>query len=87
MNEGKSSISQATSYQEMGEFWDTHDAADFWEQTEPVEFEVDIESEVRYYALETSLATQIDHYARHKGVSAETLLNLWVQEKIHELAV
>jgi hypothetical protein len=26
-------------------------------------------------------------FARHKGVSAETLLNLWVQEKIHELAV
>lgn len=87
MNEGKSSISQATSYQEMGEFWDAHDAADFWEQTEPVELEVDIESEVRYYALETSLAARIDQFARHKGVSAETLLNLWVQEKIHELAV
>jgi hypothetical protein len=86
MNESRSSVSKATSYQEIGEFWDTHDAADFWEQTEPVEFEVDIESEVRYYALESSLATQIDQFARHKGVSSETLLNLWVQEKIHEMA-
>lgn len=86
MNESRSSVSKATSYQEIGEFWDTHDAADFWEQTEPVEFDVDIESEVRYYALESSLATQIDQFARHKGVTAETLLNLWVQEKILEMA-
>lgn len=86
MNESRSSVSKATSYQEIGEFWDTHDAADFWEQTEPVEFDVDIESEVRYYALESSLATQIDQFARHKGISSETLLNLWVQEKIHEMA-
>lgn len=86
MNESRSSVSKATSYQEIGEFWDTHDAADFWAQTEPVEFDVDIESEVRYYALESSLATQIDQFARHKGISSETLLNLWVQEKIHEMA-
>lgn len=86
MNESRSSVSKATSYREIGEFWDTHDAADFWEQTEPVEFDVEIESEVRYYALESSLATQIDQFARHKGISSETLLNLWVQEKIHEMA-
>lgn len=28
------------SYEEMGEFWDTHDLADYWEQTEPAEFEI-----------------------------------------------
>ena len=51
-----------------------------------MEFEVDIEAEVRYYALEPTLATQVAEGARHKGISAETLLNLWVQEKIHEIA-
>jgi hypothetical protein len=55
----KSSISQAQSHREIGEFWDTHDLADYWEQTEPVEFEVDIKSEVRYYALESALAAMV----------------------------
>ena len=86
MSDARTSVSQATTYREIGEFWDTHDAADYWEQSESVEFEVDIESEVRYYALEPTLATQVAEFARHKGISAETLLNLWVQEKIHEIA-
>jgi hypothetical protein len=33
-------IPEFKSYEEMGEFWDTHDLADFWEQTEPAEFEI-----------------------------------------------
>ena len=52
MREGRSSISQAKSYKEIGEFWDTHDLADYWDQTESVEFEVDIRSETTYYALD-----------------------------------
>jgi len=27
-------------YDEMAEFWDTHDLADYWDQTEPAEFEI-----------------------------------------------
>jgi hypothetical protein len=84
MDENKSSISQAQSYKEIGEFWDTHDLADYWDQTEPVEFEVDIQSEVRYYPLESTLAASIAEIARQRGVSVETLLNLWVQEKLQE---
>ncbi|MCP4599295.1 MAG: hypothetical protein GY847_01950 [Proteobacteria bacterium] len=84
MDENKSSISQAQSYKEIGEFWDTHDLADHWDQTEPVEFEVDIQSEVRYYPLESTLAASIAEIARQRGVSVETLLNLWVQEKLQE---
>ena len=28
------------SYEEIGEFWDTHSLADYWDQTEPAEFEI-----------------------------------------------
>ncbi|MCA9870332.1 MAG: hypothetical protein H6649_12345 [Caldilineae bacterium] len=86
MSDDKTSISQVNTYQEIGEFWDAHDSADFWQQTEQVEFDVDLKTEARYYALEPKLATQVAEFARHKGISAETLLNLWVQEKIHEAA-
>jgi hypothetical protein len=76
MSENESSISRAKSYKEIGEFWDTHDLADYWEQTEPVEFEVDIQSEVRYCALESTLLARMAEIAWQRGVSVETLLNL-----------
>ncbi len=84
MDENKSSISQAQSYQAIGEFWDTHDVVDYWEATEPVEFEVDIQSEVRYCPLERTLVDQVNRIAWQRGVSVETLVNLWIQEKLAE---
>jgi hypothetical protein len=42
--------SKATSYKEIGDFWDTHDLADSWNKTKEASFKVDIESEVTYYA-------------------------------------
>jgi hypothetical protein len=84
MSEAKSSISQAKSYKEMGEFWDTHDLTEFWDQTEPADFEVDIQSEITYYAIDRVLSAKLAEIARQRGVSAETLLNLWLQEKLQE---
>ena len=84
MNENKTTISEAQSYQEIGEFWDTHDVTAYWENTEQVEFEVDIQSEVRYCALEPKLANKVDEIAWKKGISLETLVNLWIQEKVKE---
>jgi len=52
MNRDRSSISKARSYKEIGEFWDSHDLSDYWEQTQPVEFEIDIQHEVTYYPLD-----------------------------------
>jgi len=83
-NRNRSSISQARSYREIGDFWDTHDLADYWEQTRPVEFELDIQSEVTYYALDVTLSAKVRSIAKQRGISAETLLNLWVQEKLQE---
>jgi hypothetical protein len=86
MSDDKSSISQAKSYQEIGDFWDIHDLADYWDQTEPVEFEVDIQSEATYHALDKQLSQELIRVAEERGVSAETLLNMWVQEKLWERA-
>lgn len=84
--EGRSSISNASSYREMGEYWDTHDAGEIWEQTEPAEFEVDLRQERVYYPVGRSLSEKIAQIAREQGISAETLLNLWVQEKVLRLS-
>jgi hypothetical protein len=84
MSKGKASISRAGSYREIGEFWDEHDLTDFWDQTEPAEFEVDIQSERRYYALERDLSDEMIRIARKRGLAVETLINLWLKEKILE---
>ena len=84
MNRSKSSLSKARSYKEIGEFWDAHDLADFWDRTKSVKFEVDIQSEVTYYALDSKLSKKVRSIAKKRGVSPDTLLNLWVQEKLQE---
>ena len=56
MSKMRSSISRAQSYRQMGEFWDTHDLTDYWDKTYPVEFVIDIQSEVTYYPVDSTLS-------------------------------
>lgn len=84
MSESKSSLSNAQTYREIGEFWDHHDLGDFENQTQPAEFEVQLQSSTIYVPLEKSLAERLRSAAENHGVSTETLLNLWLQEKIAE---
>ena len=87
MRKHKSSASEATSYKEIGEFWDTHDLSEFWDKTKEASFEIDIESEVTYYAVDKMLSKKIQAIAQKRGVTADTLINLWVQEKLQEQRV
>lgn len=84
MGKHKSSLSEATSYKEIGEFWDTHDLSDFCDRIKEVSFDVDIELEVTYYAVDKMLSEKIQAIAYNRGVTADTLINLWVQEKLQE---
>ncbi len=82
----KSSISQATSYQEMGEFWDDHSLADYWDETRPVEFEIDLNKGSRfYYKIDQALSKQLIEVAKQQGISSNQLVNLWIEEKLQAL--
>ena len=83
----KSSISKQDSYQKIGEYWDTKDLGEIWDKTEEAEFTVDLQSDVYYYPIETSLSSKLHKIAKEKGVSAETLLNLWLQEKLNQTSM
>ena len=85
MRKHKSSLSEAASYRELGEFWDAHDLSDFWGKTKAASFEVDIETEVTYYAVDKTLSEKLQVIAQKRGVTADTLINLWVQEKLQKL--
>jgi hypothetical protein len=56
MSESKTSISGASSYVEIGEFWDSHDLSDHWDQTRPAEFEIGPLSSSFYFPLQRTLA-------------------------------
>ena len=80
---GASSI-VASSYAKIGEFWDKHDLSDFWNKTRKVKFEVVLEPEATYYPIEKDLSEKIQSEARKQGVSSDTLVNLWLEQKIKE---
>ncbi len=82
MKRVKSSTSKASSYTEMGEYWDRHDLADIWENTKKADFEFIAEQQVTYFAVERSLSEQLRAIAASQGISADTIVNLWIQEKM-----
>lgn len=84
MPKSKSSISKSGSYRQLGEFWDTHDLSEYWDKTKPASFEVAMESETTYYAVDMKLSEEVEAIARKRGVAADTLINLWLQEKLRE---
>lgn len=81
----KSSISQASTYAQIADFWDEHDLSDYWGKTRSVRADVDLECEESLYAIEKGLSQTICRAARERGVSPHTLINLWLQEKIQKL--
>jgi len=82
MKRNKSTLSQASSYRAIGTFWDTHDLGEFWEQTKPVRMSVSLEPEADYYGVEHELSEKLLKVADKRGVSAQTLVNLWLQERL-----
>ncbi|HZF40839.1 MAG TPA: CopG family antitoxin [Blastocatellia bacterium] len=73
------------SVEEAAEFWDTHDLSDYWDLTKEVEFEANIQRRVFLTALEPELAKKIADCAHKQGVSTETLINVWLSEKLAEV--
>jgi predicted DNA binding CopG/RHH family protein len=82
MKNNQSSVSKAETYEAIGRFWDEHDLADFWEQTEPVTFEIDLKKDVVYCPLTEDLANRLRKVAQSQGVPAHELLNTWIEEKL-----
>lgn len=76
------SISQARSLEELAEFWDTHDATDFDAQTHEVSLEFDLRSRRHYLAIDPEVLTRLREAATARGLSAESLANLWLQERL-----
>lgn len=75
-----SAVSHADTDEKIGEFWDTHDFTEFDNLNAPdVIFEIS-----RVVRLESELFVALEKQALSRGVEVETLVNLWLQQKLDE---
>ena len=81
MARNKTSISNARTIREIGDFWDSHSLADYWDQTEQVEFTVRAQKRHRI-TVAPEIYAQIEEQARINGIVPETLVNLWLAERL-----
>ena len=79
------SISQAHSVEEIADFWETHSLHDYWDQTHEVEFEVRAKRRHRI-TLDPDVYSQVEDQARARGILPETLVNLWLAERLQQNA-
>lgn len=77
-------ISKATTIEEIAEFWDTHSVADYWDQTVEVEFEVRAQQR-RRVTLDPDLYEKLEAQAHVRGLLPETLINLWLGERLQQV--
>jgi hypothetical protein len=71
---------------EFWEFWDTHSSADFEDVMDTVEIEIDPLSSTVYLPVAKDLVNKVRAQARRQGVSSETLVSLWLQERLAAVA-
>ncbi len=76
-------ISKARTLEEIGDFWDSHSLADHWDQTREADFEVRAFRR-RRVTLDPAVYTEIEAQARARGLMLETLVNLWLAERLHQ---
>jgi hypothetical protein len=60
--------------------------ADYWGETKPAHFDVEIKREETYYPLGRDLSRRLATIARAKRLTPRTLLNRWIKEKVLEEA-
>lgn len=80
-NEKTTSISKAKTLEEIADFWDSNSLDDYWNQTYEVSFELRIKRR-RRITISPEIYEKIEAQARERGILPETLVNLWLAEKL-----
>lgn len=82
MKNTKTTISKATTYEAIGEFWDNNDLTDNLEKTKKIDFKINVLNEINYCAIEKDISNELHSVAHNKGISTDTLINLWLKERL-----
>jgi len=71
-----SSIAEAT------DFWDSHSVGDYRRYLKPTKLTVQLRRRVHLLALDPEIAAQLRAVSRARGLSTETVANLWLRDRL-----
>jgi len=77
-----STVSQGQPYEDIGAFWDTHDLADTSDQTRAASLDVAIKRRRFLVAVDPGILREVRRRAATRGLTPESLVNLWLKEKL-----
>lgn len=63
-------------------FWDNHSLADYREQLKPANIRFRLRGRVHLLAVDPEIAAQLRAVSRARGLSPETVANLWLRERL-----
>jgi vacuolar-type H+-ATPase subunit C/Vma6 len=71
-----------SSAEEAGEFWDTHSAADYWDEMEPVEMEFDIQRRIFMIPVDSEIYHRIKQQAEKEQRSVEQVIQALLEREL-----
>jgi hypothetical protein len=75
MKRNKTSISKASSYLKIGEYWDSHDLSEIWEKNKPVKVIVDLGNGRSYIPVSGEVVRRLRAVAKRKHRSSYVIAN------------
>ena len=82
MEKNKSSISNARSYKQIGEFWDKTSLDSYHEKTKPAKMKFKAKSIQYTCTIEKKLFQELFLKAKSQGLPIDALVNLYLREKV-----
>jgi predicted DNA binding CopG/RHH family protein len=81
----KKQIPVFKSIQEEADYWDTHSLADHWDEMRPVKdkFAKPLQH-VFTVRFDSKTLTDLQTEASKKGISAGTLIRMWIKERLNQ---
>ncbi len=73
-------IPEDMSIVEASEFWDDHSVADYPSRVVDLELEAGVRTTL--VAVDDQLLRRLRRHAKEDGISVETLVNLWLRERL-----
>jgi hypothetical protein len=70
------------SIDEAAAFWDSHSLADYAEYLTPTRARFQLRRRVHLLAVDPDIAAQLRVASRARGLSPETVANLWLRERL-----
>lgn len=73
------------SFEALADFWDSHDLTDYEDELEEVKYKIAKKPSHQFIlSLSDKLTREMRIIVRREGVSMQTLVNLWIQERLQQ---